>query len=194
MTGTTVTIAPGLRLPRRMFDLAAQGVVDHAPELGPLREEDFFSSRWTLIPDESTGEAYKAELVLLRTPTRTIKLNRWFAPDLRDPAGPRPHNHPWDFHSTILDGLLVEDRWAVRDGQVLPDAGVEHAAGQVNRIGREEFHEVREVDPDRTLTLMICGPGMAGWGYLDPASGAVAKAVLPAGFDTRLRELNPHQR
>jgi hypothetical protein len=57
------------------------------------------------------------------------------------------------------------------------------------------FHEIAEVGaPGRTLTMMICGPGMAGWGYLDPATGVVTPAALPAGFMPRLRALNPHQR
>lgn len=186
------TIAPGLTLTDTQFETTANGLATHMPELSPLTWEQFTSNAWTLIPDEQTGEAYKAELTLVKTETRTVRVNRWFLPDLRDGSAPKPHNHPWDFVSVILDGEYVEDRWTLKDGVVVPVADVEHRTGELNRLAREVFHEVKHVED--ALTLMACGPGMAGWGYLDPEVGTVTPSELPAGFMDRLRELNPHQR
>ncbi|MET9260278.1 hypothetical protein [Amycolatopsis sp. NPDC004079] len=73
------------------------------------------------------------------------------------------------------------------------EADVEHHVGEVNKIGREVFHEVTEVHPGRTMTLMICGPGMAGWGYLDPADATFTAATLPPQFLELQRDLNPHR-
>lgn len=190
----TVTVAPGLTLTDTLYTAAAVGIAEHLPELDPLKWETFTGPEWWLVPDEQTGEAYKAELTLAKTETRTVKVNLWFAPDLRDGRGPKPHNHPWDFHSMILGASYAESRWVRRDGIVVPEPDVEHRAGQVNKIGREVFHEVTHVEPGKTLTLMICGPGMAGWGYLDPADGTYTPARLPARFFEHQRALNPHHR
>jgi hypothetical protein len=187
-------VAPGLTVTDDMYDIAVDGLTQHTPELPPLTWEEFTSPAWTLIPDENTGEAYKAERTLLKTPTRTIRINVWFAPDLRDSQGPKPHNHPWDFHSVILGGAYAEDRYRRNStGGIDHHAGVEHRTGEVNKIGREEFHEVTAVDPGQTMTLMLCGPGMASWGYLDLRTGGVIPAVAPSGFMEQLRVLNPQQ-
>jgi hypothetical protein len=121
-----------------------------------------------------------------------VRCNLWLAPDRRGGEQPKPHNHPWDFHSTTLSGLLVEDRVMLVDGEPVHSAGVEHRVGEVNRVGREVFHEVVDLEP-RTMTLMMCGPGMSHWGYLDQ-HGRYSRAELPAGFRAQLRELNPHHR
>uniref|UniRef100_UPI003F498E37 hypothetical protein n=1 Tax=Amycolatopsis sp. CA-096443 TaxID=3239919 RepID=UPI003F498E37 len=192
-TNSPVRIAPGLTLDDKLYTMAAAGVAEHLPELGPLSWETFTSNEWWLVPDEQTGEAYKAELTLFKSATRTVKINRWFAADRRDGRGPKPHNHPWDFHSMILDSSYVESRWLARDGDVVLEADVEHRIGEVNKIGREVFHEVTEVDPGRTMTLMICGPGMAGWGYIDPDDGTFTPATMPPRFLELQRDLNPHR-
>lgn len=192
ITKNPVRIAPGLTLDSGLYDAAAAGITDHLPDLGPLQWEDFVSRQWTLVPDELTGEPYKAELTLSKTSGWTVKCNLWMAPDRRGGETPKPHNHPWDFHSVTLNGRLVEDRVEIVDGELVYVAGVEHRVGDVNRIGRSTFHEIVDLEP-RTLTLMMCGPGMNHWGYLD-AEGNYTKAATPAGFLTRLRELNPHQR
>jgi hypothetical protein len=187
-----VHIAPGLTLTSDLYEAAAAGVAEHAPELGPLTWETFASRQWTLVPDEITGEPYKAELRLTKTNAQTVFLNRWFTPDRRGGEAVRPHNHPWDFVSATLAGLLVEDRVVRLDGDLVHTSGVEHGVGDLNRVGRETFHEIIDVQPG-SLTLMMCGPGMNHWGYLD-AEGQYTKATLPNGFMNRLRELNPHQR
>jgi hypothetical protein len=187
-----VRVAPGLTLTNNLYEAAAAGVAEHTPQLGPLRWEDFISARrWTLVPDELTGATYKAELTLSKTTGQTVKINYWLLPDRRGGEQSRPHNHPWDFHSVTLDGLLVEDRVQRVDGTLVHTPAVEHRVGDVNRVGRETYHEVIDVRPG-SLTLMLCGPGMSDWGYLDD-DGVFTKAELPAGFMARLRELNPHQ-
>jgi hypothetical protein len=192
-TNAPVQIAPGLILDDKLYTTAATGVTKFLPELGQLTWETFTSDAWWLVPDEVTGEAYKAELTLVKTDIRTVKLTRWFAADQRSGHDPKPHNHPWDFHSMMLESGYVESRWTVHDGVVVPELDVEHRAGTVNKIGREVFHRIIEVDPGRTMTLMMCGPGMAGWGYLDPADGQYEAATLPARFAELQRALNPHK-
>jgi hypothetical protein len=192
-TNTPVLIAPGLTLTTDLYAAAEAGVAEHAPDLGPLHWDGFFSQQWTLIPDEITGEPYKAQLILTKSRSRTAILNLWLAPDLRGGDLSKPHNHPWDFHSATLSGLIVEDRVVRVAGELVHTSGVEHRVGDINRVGRETFHEVVDVDPGLTMTLMMCGPGMSDWGYLD-GDGAFTKAVVPEGFMARLREINPHQR
>lgn len=192
-TITPVRVAPGLTLDGKLFTAAAAGVAEHLPELGPLTWETFTSNDWLLVPDEQTGEAYKAELTLIKSATRTAKINLWLAPDRRGGGAPSPHNHPWDFHSMIMDSSYVESRWILRNGAVEEELDVEHHAGAVNKIGREVFHEVTEVIPGRTLTLMVCGPTMAEWGYIDPADGQFSAATLPPRFLDLQRALNPHK-
>jgi hypothetical protein len=188
-----VRVAAGLTLTSDLYDAAAASVAEHTPELGPLRWPDFVNARrWTLVPDELTGEAYKAEMTLSKTTGQTVKVNYWLLPDRRGGEQSRPHNHPWDFHSVTIDGLLVEDRVHRVDGALVHTPGVEHHVGAVNQVGREVYHEVIDVRPG-SLTLMLCGPGMSDWGYLDD-DGGFTKAQLPTGFMARLRELNPHQK
>lgn len=189
-----VAIAPGLTITETHYGLAAAGIADHVPDLAPLTWAAFTSTAWTLIPDEQTGEPYKAELTLVKNEGRTVRINLWLAPDLRDSRGPRPHSHPWDFVSRVLDGSYVESRWTPNGGSIHVEQDVEHRTGEANRIGREMFHEVTKVIPGRTLSLMMCGPGMSGWGYLDSDTGAFTPSSLPDGFMDRLREINPHQR
>jgi hypothetical protein len=188
-----VRVAPELTLTSDLYEAAAASVAEHTPHLGPLRWHDFIAARqWTLVPDELSGEAYKAEFTLSKTTGQTVKLNYWLLPDRRGGAEQaKPHNHPWDFRAIIIDGVLVEDRVQRVDGDLVYEPGVEHRVGDVNQVGRELFHEIVDVRPG-SLTLMLCGPGMSGWGYLD-ADGNYTPATLPDGFAQRLRELNPHQ-
>lgn len=187
----TTEIAPGLTVTDEQYVIAADGLTQHAPELRLLTYDLWTSSRWTLIPDELTGRAYKATLTLDDGPRNTI-VTLWFEPDLRGGAGPQPHNHPMDFHSRILSGYYVEDRYELLDGEVKHTPGVEHHVGDVNRIGREEYHEVVEIGSG-TMTLMLCGPGMSPWGYLDLDTGETTPNVQSPRFAELLRELNPHQ-
>lgn len=81
VTNNPVRIAPGLTLDSALYEAAAAGVAEHLPDLRPLQWEDFVSRQWTLVPDELTGEPYKAELTVSKTSGWTVKTNLWLAPD-----------------------------------------------------------------------------------------------------------------
>lgn len=57
------------------------------------------------IPD-GHGGAFKTELVVLRTPGRTVKLLWWHADDPR----PEPHNHPWKGFTPSADDAVLGER------------------------------------------------------------------------------------
>jgi hypothetical protein len=144
------------------------------------------------IPD-GAGGAYKTELVIERTPERTVKILWWHADDPR----PEPHNHPWAFESKILHGGYSEDRYRLQpDGA---DLAVVHErctyrAGDINRVPRDVFHNVVDVQPG-TVTRLVCGPAAPGneWHYLDIETGELSGSDDPA-FRARLAAINPHLR
>jgi hypothetical protein len=190
-------IVPGLVVTEVMFEAAADALAAHVPDFAPLTWERFTNpSRWTRVPAVD-GSAYKAELTLLRSPDRTLKLNLWSLPDRRGGQRPMPHNHPWSFRSVIVLGGYTEDRYmAPVDGGAPPaQRELEHRSPTVNELGRGDYHEVTEIhDPHNTLTLMICGPGRTGqWGYLDTSTGDYVPAPSDPHFRAKLRHLNPHR-
>lgn len=142
------------------------------------------------IPD-GHGGAYKTELVIERSPERTIKILWWYADDPR----PEPHCHPWDFTSEILHGGYTEDRYRIVDGEIEHDVET-HGAGSFNHVPRFVFHNVRDVLPG-TVTRLTCGPAVPGneWCYLDLETGeTIPSAMLNVGFVDWSRDLNPHLR
>ncbi|MCI2422488.1 hypothetical protein MOQ72_34180 [Saccharopolyspora sp. K220] len=91
----TVEVAPGLVLDEAMYEVAAAGILEYAPDVAPLTKETFVApTGWWIIPDDDCV-GYKAELVLRNDRDRTIKLNNWYLPDLRGGEESRPHSHPW---------------------------------------------------------------------------------------------------
>lgn len=195
------TVLPGLTLTLRLHELAAKSVADHVPDRPPLTWEEFTSpARWALIPDETTGRAYKAEHTLRDHPDGTLlRLTLWFAADLRRDGRPYPHSHPWPFTSKILAGGYRESLWTCTDGAVEQTAvSVLHAQGGTNVMPREHFHEVHTIeDPGATLTLMIgSGPGVrGGWGHLDPDTATYTPAPRASDrWRAMYRHLNPHLR
>ncbi|MBY8868705.1 hypothetical protein [Streptomyces sennicomposti] len=193
----TLQIAPGLVVDEAMHAVAAAGLALHAPELGPLSWQRFAApSGWWLVPDGS-GQLSKAELTLTEDRDRTVKINVWYAPDIRGADGaPCPHSHPWPFESKILLGGYTEDRYILDGSQVRAETGREHVQGTANLVGRDLYHEVAELHtaPGATMTLMLCGRGERGaWGHLDPATGTVAPPQRDPLFPARLRALNPHR-
>ncbi len=156
------------------------------------------------IPDDGDG-SYKTELVLERSPERTVKILWWHADDPR----PEPHNHPWDFTSEILHGGYTEDRYVAVDtgGGGIQVAHTVHTyrAGDHNVVPRrlpdedprllcEVFHNVRDVLPG-TVTRMTCGPAVPGnvWHYLRLPDGHLLSSDDPS-FIARFHRLNPHLR
>ncbi|MDQ0604285.1 hypothetical protein QF037_008630 [Streptomyces canus] len=190
----TVQVVPGLIVDEELFDATVHGLEQYAPSES-LTWEDFTSEdRWLLVPDPD-GLGYKAELVLRREEDRTVKVNLWMAPDLRDGAKPQPHNHPWEFTAHILAGGYTEQRYELVDGQVVTETRV-HEAGGTNHMPLSSFHEVTHIQvPGRTLTLMVCGAGRQGaWEYLDPDTGEVEPNRPDPGFREGLAALNPRMR
>lgn len=197
----TVEVIPGLVLDDALYEAAAAGIVNCAPEFAPLSFERFTAaSSWWMIPDDDCN-GYKAVLEFCNDPERTVWLHDWLLPDLRGGEESRPHSHPWQFASTILTGGYTEDRYertgdlATDEPSVREQLGVEHRAGSVNDVPRSVYHEVTEIhEPGRTLTLMVCGRGeKAAWGYLDTRSGVHTPTAPDPDFKTKLRHLNPHQ-
>ncbi|MYV56465.1 hypothetical protein [Streptomyces sp. SID3212] len=193
----TTEIAPGLLLTEALYDVVQAGVTAHAPALPPLTWQAFTQpDGWWLVPDRN-GRISKAELTLREDRDRTVKINMWYAPDLRGPDGaPRPHSHPWQFESKILLGGYTEDRYTVHSGVVRTDMGTEHNQGDANRVDRSLYHEVRGIHtaPGHTVTLMLCGRGERGaWGYLDPATGHHTPPHPDPQFTAHLNALNPHR-
>lgn len=192
-------IIPGLSVDEALYEAAASGLVEHAPEVGPLTWERWVDPQgWTLVPDEQTLRPYKAELTLREHPAGTLRrINIWFEPDLRGDNAPQPHSHPWPFTAHVLAGGYDEDRYVRHDDGRVDQVGATHPAGGTNELPRDLFHEVTEIhEPGRTLTLMVAtAPGVrGGWGYLSPDTG-IYTAAPPASpaFLSALRALNPHR-
>ncbi|WP_327356340.1 hypothetical protein [Streptomyces sp. NBC_01304] len=189
-----VEIIPGVVVDEEMHEHATQGLAEHAPGENVPWETFADGTSWLLVPGPD-GAGYKAELVVRREEHHTIKFNLWMSPDLRAGAGPRPHNHPWEFTAFVLMGGYTEERYQVVDGVVRAWTQI-HEAGGRNHLALNVFHEVTEIHaPARTLTLMLCGQGRErDWGYLDIATGAFEANQADPAFETRLQALNPRAR
>ncbi|MET9779119.1 hypothetical protein ABZ023_33555 [Streptomyces sp. NPDC006367] len=189
-----VEIVPGLVVDEQLFDAAVAGLAAHAQDervtWGSFTDEQ----NWTLVPGPD-GAGYKAEYLVRGEKERTVKINLWFSPDLRDGEAPKPHNHPWEFTAFILLGGYTENRYEVVDGRVEKTTQV-HKAGEQNHLPLRTFHEVTQIaEPGRTLTLMVCGAGCKGaWGYIDPETGEFEENQPDPGFRTHLQALNPRLR
>lgn len=193
----TTTILPGLTVTDEMYQAAHAGITVYASDTHLTWEKFTTAAAWTLIPDDR-GELSKAEITLIRSIERTVRLNIWFRPDLRGGDRPMPHNHPWRaFTGHVLLGGYSENRYR-RDesGDVLADLGVTHRAPAANTVHHDTYHEVTEIhEPGHTLSLMVCGRGQRGdWGYLDTDTGEHRMLQPVADFAAMLAALNPHQR
>ncbi|MEU7004335.1 hypothetical protein [Nonomuraea sp. NPDC046570] len=119
MTTTTALIVPGLTVTAAMYEVAAAGIELHSPDVGPLTWETWTDpARWTLVPDEQTMRAFKAEFTLRDYADGTLRrINLWHEPDLRGGASPKPHSHPWPFIAHVLAGGYSEQRYTAHDRQ-----------------------------------------------------------------------------
>lgn len=165
------------------------------------------------IPGDD-GRPYKTELVVSRSPERTVKINWWHGPDDTGSRA-RPHSHPWSFTSTVLHGAITHTRFrfipAIHDagmgdygsgpeysgGTLIQSASVERItetirAGQSYAVAANEYHLVTAVEPG-TVTRMECGPLENGgsWGYLDLETGEHVPATADPSFRARLVAANP---
>lgn len=169
----SVEAIPRLVLDERMFELAAEGVEKHAPDVGPLTWERFIDpSGWLNIPDLD-GEVSKAELTLLVSVEHTVKLNVWFRPDIRGDVlieEQVPHNHRWKvFFGHLIRGGFGEVRF--RRTNVDPETGLatvtidpllSHISPTVNTVEHDVFHEIVEIYEPATMSLMVCDYGAFG--------------------------------
>ena len=140
------------------------------------------------IPN-TLGVPFKTELVLVRSPQKTIKINWWHLPDDDRP----PHNHPWDFTSEILHGGYTEVRYTLDDGaEEWRSETLVHKAGEVFTVSRDEYHRVIAVEPG-TVTRITCGQAATGneWGYLDLETGDHVTVEKDPKFVARLWACNP---
>ncbi|MEU3186016.1 hypothetical protein ABZ707_17710 [Streptomyces sp. NPDC006923] len=186
-----VQVLPGLPVNEDLFDAAVRGLADFAPD-DAITWEDFTSEdRWLLVP-RPDGLAYKAELLVRREESRTVKVNLWLGPDRRGGEQPRPHNHPWEFTAHVLRGGYTEERYELVDGELVTETRV-HEAGGTNHVPLSTFHEVTRIAaPGGTLTLMVCGAGRKGaWGYIDPETGRTEPHQPDPSFRQHLAALNP---
>lgn len=83
------------------------------------------------------------------------------------------HNHPWQSSvSLILTGGYREYRWDPKNNQVRERVLL---PGDVNRIGRHDFHRLELLEPERGCwTLFVAGeqapePEGKRWGFLIPS-------------------------
>lgn len=98
------------------------------------------------------------------------------------------HNHPWPGISLILRGGYVEHRLTVSESDVSTfslspyvwiysrsfDTPTKRTlrAGNLNSIGRCDFHRVTLLDERRGCwTLFLAGKRFRGWGFLDHKTG-----------------------
>lgn len=142
------------------------------------------------IPD-ANGRVYKTELVLKRDPaTETVKINWWHGPDDVGERA-RPHNHPWDFESTVLHGAITERRYTFNDDGTPLVEELTHRAGETYSMPRGQYHLVICVEPG-TVTMMKCGPAAPGneWGYLELLSAQHESAKPDPDFRAKLVENN----
>lgn len=139
------------------------------------------------IPNRD-GFPFKTDLVLERDPAiRTVKLTWWHADDDRGD----PHNHPWDFESTILFGGYTDESWWFGDDGTIKHATLVMRVGDVNKVSRRIFHRVTDVLLG-TVTNMVTGPAQPDneWGYLNIESGVYTRATKDPGFTARLHANN----
>lgn len=156
--------------------------------LGGLEiKEGRFASPPTHIPD-GNGKAYKTELAVMRSPERTEKIIWWHLDDPR----PEPHNHPWDFESTILSGGYSEKRWWIEDG-ILKTEDCTYRAGDKNIVPSNVYHVVYDVQPG-TVTYLICGVASPNntWGYLNLETLQYEEATKDPNFWKLMCQINPH--
>lgn len=164
-----------------------------ATSSGQVLTHDEMTAAPVHIPDNGDG-CFKTELVVVRSPERTVKRVWWHGNDPR----PEPHNHPWQFVSEILSGGYSERRWRLDDAGIVHDLGVlTFVEGKLNVVLPDHYHVVFDVLPG-TRTLMTCGQAAPGnaWGYLIDGQHVPwdEERVADPTFLERFRRLNPHLR
>lgn len=162
--------------------------------LGASLTSSYFASTPIAVPvmvGENPTTVFKRELVLERNPSkRTIKLMEWLSDDPRE----KPHDHPFEFDSKILEGGYEEEVFWLENGEVKTEMR-SYKKGDINRFRHGFFHNVRSVEKG-TATLLLCGPSRPGnpWGYLDINTGNYVphQQEGPANAKEFFMAANPH--
>jgi hypothetical protein len=206
-------IIPGLEVDDTIYNAAAAGLAAHAPGQPALTPEAFIDpSRWWLVPgpdDDDTGVpvAYKAEFELVQSLDLTIKINKWFRPDLRSKETSKPHTHPWEVMEAypVLGGYEDAHWHRTAAGELVEQGSVLNQPGSVNRIFARDYHEVTSIaEPGRTVSVMICGrwihdkANQGIWGHLDLHTGCHVPVQRDEAdrerFRARLYRINPQHK
>ena len=193
---TVFEIRPGHTVTGHVFEQVRAFLAAEYPDVLPGLTWEAFTAPAAgafLIPDPS-GLVSKLEMILTDTPALTVKVNRWYHPDLRAGARPAPHNHRWAvMRSRILSGAYREHTYRSEAHGVADEART-HEAGADNVLPHHDFHEVEHVEPD-TWTCFVGTRSQPGdWGYLDIETGHYTHnaAISPdPGFTAAFRALNP---
>lgn len=133
------------------------------------------------MPDYDRPERnYLTRWRLIQTPWFGIYLHRFDGPDPRLTL----HDHPWSFRSLVLRGGYIEATKYAEDHRgllVVPpgcdiprDSLDEHGAwmtypqGTWNEKRATDKHTIVRLLRVPTWTLMLVGPRVREWGYVDP--------------------------
>jgi hypothetical protein len=89
---------------------------------------------------------------------------------LRSDDDPDPHDHPWDFTSTILSGGYTDETWnwfgrALRAGPWMHPV----APGRIVHRKAEHIHRVRLNNEQPAWTLVKTGPYRRDWNFIKEA-------------------------
>jgi hypothetical protein len=76
-------------------------------------------------------------------------LHHFTAPDAHG-----PHDHPWDFQSTIVKGWYIEEIYAA-DGSVTREL---HRPGETFQVTAEHIHRIVKVPEEGCWTLVVAEP------------------------------------
>jgi hypothetical protein len=128
------------------------------------KRTDSPTSRWGILRWTDiiiNGDLYLSRLNLLKTPWFSVKLHWIILPDPdRD-----LHDHPWPFVSFVLSGGYKEiEAKDPANGPI-----VERVINWFNYKNTITSHRITVVQPN-TITLIVTGPKIKGWGFYDKDS------------------------
>lgn len=113
--------------------------------------------RWHDIPDAQNPKVvYLRRLRVIATPWFGIFVHWIYLPD----ADTDPHDHPWNFRSTVLRGGYTEEVFA-------PDMSSEvliHERWSSHKMPTTDAHMIQSIQPE-TVTLILVGKRDRDWGF-----------------------------
>jgi hypothetical protein len=208
-------VLSGFTLTSKMYELVAAKLHELKVPVDYTYERFTDKMFWKKIPDPNApkGTFFKVEQNVFSGPPykRAIRVNGWYAADVRVNGIYLPHNHPWwPVNAHILTGGYRQRAYEVVGVELddmsetqLQPSNIRHLglqdlrAGDVNHMSHLFFHEVEKVfKPGKTISVMDCGKSVKdGWGYLDLKALTYknCKAYpLDAAHKANVRALNPH--